>query len=184
MRNALSFLLASLCLSVTPVPPGPAYAELQAQLTKTDVTAPPEKLFALIEDFHNWPKWSPHEKTSPAVRRTYAGAPKGAGAIYEWDGEGATGAGRAQMTTANAPGELVVDLELKRPLAGNLTLRFSLEQAQAGTQVSVAANGPADLVRHVMSAFFHDSLLLVSCAAGGTPERICNILTRDQVDKP
>jgi hypothetical protein len=40
------------------------------------------------------------------------------------------------------------------------------------------------LVRHVMSTFFHDSLLLVSCAAGGSPERICNILTRDQVDQP
>jgi hypothetical protein len=50
--------------------------------------------------------------------------------------------------------------------------------------VSVATNGPADLVRHVMSTFFNDSLLLVSCAAGGTSEQICNILTRDRIDTP
>jgi uncharacterized protein YndB with AHSA1/START domain len=156
------------------------------QLSKTNVAAPPEKVFALLEDFHNWPKWSPHEKTDPAVRRTYAGAPKGAGALYEWDGNGPIGAGRAQITTANAPGELVVDFDIKRPVVGKLALRFSVEPGKDGTQVSVTTDGPSDLVKHVMGMLFQDNnLILLSCAAGGSPEFLCSLFQkRDLVDKP
>jgi hypothetical protein len=77
--------------------PGSAALASEVKLTMTNVNAPPEKVFALIEDFHKWGMWSAHEKRDSAVRRTYTGPEKGKGAIYEWDGDEKIGAGRARI---------------------------------------------------------------------------------------
>ena len=34
--------------------------------------APPEKVFALVSDFHHWPAWSPWEKLDPSMTRTHS----------------------------------------------------------------------------------------------------------------
>ena len=31
----------------------------------TRIQAPPEKIYPLIDDFHNWSYWSPYEKLDP-----------------------------------------------------------------------------------------------------------------------
>src|SRR3977135_1410234 len=48
------------------------------------VAAPPEKIFSLIDDFHQWRAWSPWEDRDPALKRSYEGAPRGRGAGYAW----------------------------------------------------------------------------------------------------
>ncbi len=40
----------------------------------TVIKAPPERIYALIEDFHKWGLWSPYEKLDPAMSRTYGGS--------------------------------------------------------------------------------------------------------------
>ncbi len=35
--------------------------------------APPEKIFPLINDFHQWLAWSPWEKLDSNLKRTYSG---------------------------------------------------------------------------------------------------------------
>ena len=52
----------------------------------TSIKAPPEKIFALINDFHSWGSWSPYEKLDPTMKRTHGGAANGKGAVYEWEG--------------------------------------------------------------------------------------------------
>jgi len=47
----------------------------------TSIKAPPEKIFALINDLHGWGAWSPFEKKDPAMKRTLSGAPNGKGAV-------------------------------------------------------------------------------------------------------
>ncbi|HMH71534.1 MAG TPA: polyketide cyclase, partial [Bradyrhizobium sp.] len=39
----------------------------------TTVKAPPETIFPLINDFHQWGTWSPYETKDPAMKRTYSG---------------------------------------------------------------------------------------------------------------
>ena len=48
----------------------------------TTVKAPPEKIFPLINDFHQWGTWSPYENKDPAMKRSYSGAESGKGAVY------------------------------------------------------------------------------------------------------
>ena len=64
----------------------------QVQRTAT-IKAPPDKLFAMVNDFHAWPGWSPWEKLDPMMKRTHTGPPSGPGAVYEWDGNKKAGAG-------------------------------------------------------------------------------------------
>ncbi len=43
----------------------------------TDIKAPPEKVLALINDFREWPKWSPWEKLDPGNDQNPVGASLG-----------------------------------------------------------------------------------------------------------
>src|SRR4029077_19122825 len=62
------------------------------------IEAPPASIFELIDDFHRWAAWSPWEKLDPAMKRTFAGAPSGKGAVYEWAGNSKAGEGRMEIT--------------------------------------------------------------------------------------
>src|SRR5215510_11916389 len=64
----------------------------------TTINAAPEKVFPLINDFHNWPQWSPWEKLDPALKRTHSGPTSGKGAVYEWEGNKKVGQGRMEIT--------------------------------------------------------------------------------------
>ncbi len=65
-----------------------------------NVSAPPDKPFALVNDFHRWGEWSPWEALDPAMKRSHAGPTSGPGAIYQWEGNKAVGAGRMEITGA------------------------------------------------------------------------------------
>jgi len=38
----------------------------------TSIKASPEKMFAIINDFHNWSAWSPWEKLDPTMKKATA----------------------------------------------------------------------------------------------------------------
>lgn len=68
---------------------------------RTSVKAPPEKVFALINDFHNWDSWSPWEKMDPAMKKIHSGATMGKGAVYERVGNKKVGKGRMEITESS-----------------------------------------------------------------------------------
>ena len=45
------------------------------------INVPPDKVFALISDFKQWPHWSPWEKLDPNMARTFSGTERGVGTI-------------------------------------------------------------------------------------------------------
>jgi hypothetical protein len=69
----------------------------------TSIKAPPEAIFPLISDFHQWLTWSPYEQKDPAMKRTHSGAERGKGAVYAWDGDKNVGSGRMEILEASAP---------------------------------------------------------------------------------
>ena len=50
------------------------------------ISAPPERVFAEVNDLHKWEAWSPWLKADPAAKTAYEGAPAGAGAAFRWSG--------------------------------------------------------------------------------------------------
>lgn len=88
-----------------------------------DIKAPPETIFALINDFRQWSKWSPWENLDPNLKRRFSGAEAGSGAVYEWEGNKKVGAGRMEITDAVPFARIDIKLTFIKPFrADNRTL--------------------------------------------------------------
>lgn len=108
------------------------------QVTRSiTIQAPAEKIFPLLDDFHNWPRWAPQDKEDPTMKRLYSGEPSGAGAISDWQGTGNTGKGRMTITESTAPSKLVVTVDFVRPFAAHNINEFVLEPNGPGTSTTV-----------------------------------------------
>lgn len=101
----------------------------------TRISAPAESVFALVNDFHQWERWSPYEKRDAAMTKSYEGAPSGTGAVYGWSGDKQVGQGRMTIVESR-PYELIcIRLEFERPFKATNTAEFTF--AAAGSQTSV-----------------------------------------------
>ena len=117
------------------------------------IKAPPEKIAALITDFHQWSSWSPWEKLDPTMKRTFTGAPAGKGAIYEWEGNKDVGKGRMEIVDAGTPAKTVIKLDFLQPFESHNTTEFILVPQGAETQVSWNMTGPMPFITKIMSVF-------------------------------
>jgi uncharacterized protein YndB with AHSA1/START domain len=106
------------------------------------IQAPPEKVFALIDDPHAWNAWSPWEKLDPAQKRTFSGAASGEGAAYAWEGNSKVGAGRMEITKSSPSSKVVIKLDFIRPFEGHNVAEFDLEPRGDSTKVTWAMSGP------------------------------------------
>ena len=133
----------------------------------TTIKAPPEKVFALINDFHNWGQWSPWEKLDPALNRTFSGPASGKGAVYEWTGNSKVGAGRMEITEPTPPSKILIKLDFIKPFEGHNMADFTLEPQGDTTHRSWAMYGPTPFVSKVMQVFISmDSLIGKDFEAG------------------
>ena len=117
------------------------------------IKAPPEKVFALINDFHHWGQWSPWEKLDPAMKRTHSGAPSGKGAIYEWEGNSQVGAGRMEITEPTPPTKVLIKLDFIKPIEGHNMAEFTLRPQGDSTQLTWAMHGPTPFVSKLVQVF-------------------------------
>ncbi len=117
------------------------------------IQAPPEKIAALITDFHQWQAWSPWEKLDPAMQRTFSGADKGVGAVYTWQGNKDVGRGRMEIVEAATPARTVVKLDFVEPFASSNVTTFSLVPAGSGTSVTWTMSGPMLFISKLMTVF-------------------------------
>jgi carbon monoxide dehydrogenase subunit G len=120
----------------------------------TSIKAPPEKVFALINDFRSWSAWSPYEHKDPDMKRTFVGNPSGKGAIYEWDGDKNVGSGRITITDTAPPSKVLIDLDMIKPFPAHNLVEFSLEPQGDATNVTWAMRGQVPFPAKVVHVFF------------------------------
>jgi len=118
------------------------------------IKAPPEKIFPLIQDFHNWGTWSPYEKRDPDMKRTYGGPDSGKGSMYAWDGNSKVGAGRMEILDASAPSKVAIKLDFIKPFEGHNTAEFTMVPQGDSTNVTWAMYGPNPYVAKAMQTVF------------------------------
>jgi carbon monoxide dehydrogenase subunit G len=119
------------------------------------IQAPPEKIYPLINDFRQWPVWSPWEKLDPAMKRTLSGAASGPGAVYAWDGSGKVGAGRMEIKEASVPAKIGIQLDFIRPFEGHNIADFTLVPRGNATEVTWVMHGPAPFISKLMGLFMN-----------------------------
>jgi len=131
--------------------------------------APPEKIAANLSDFHAWTAWSPWERMDPAMKRTYAGAPKGQGATYTWESS-KVGQGGMTMTDVTAS-RVALDLDFVKPFEAHNKVEFNLaprkEAAGSSTEVIWSMTGPVPYFFRLLHLFMDmDSMVGKDFEAG------------------
>src|ERR1700681_3709090 len=121
----------------------------------TTVKAPPERIFPLINDFHQWGSWSPYENKDPAMKRSYSGAADGKGAVYGWEGNKNVGSGRMEILDTSEPSQIVIKLDFFTPFEGHNTAEFTMLPQGDGTNVTWLMRGPAPFMSKVMQVFIN-----------------------------
>src|ERR1700716_1100399 len=121
----------------------------------TTVKAPPEKIFSLINDFHQWGAWSPYENKDPAMKRSYSGAESGKGAVYAWDGNNNVGSGRMEILETAVPAKIVVKLDFFKPFEGHNTAEFTMLPQGDATNLVWLMHGPAPFMSKLMQVFMN-----------------------------
>ena len=119
----------------------------------TSIDAPPDKVYANIEDFHRWPAWQPWEHLDPHMKKTFSGPARGQGAVYEWQGNKEVGKGRMTIIEARPNQRVVVRLQFLEPFPADNRAIFTVVPKDAATEVSWAMEGPNSFMGKVISVF-------------------------------
>jgi Polyketide cyclase / dehydrase and lipid transport len=117
--------------------------------------APAESIFPLINDFHQWTKWSPWENKDPALKRSYSGAESGKGAVYAWEGNKHVGSGRMEILDASSPPKITIKLDFFKPFEAHNMAEFTFvpEHGSSATNVIWVMRGPSSFISKVMQVF-------------------------------
>jgi uncharacterized protein YndB with AHSA1/START domain len=124
------------------------------------ISAPAEKIFHYVNDFHQWGVWSPWEKLDPAMKRNYAGPAAGNGAVYDWQGNGKVGQGRMQILDATEPRHIIIKLDFIKPFEGHNRATFNFQPAGNDTEVVWTMEGPSPYISKVMGLIFNMDRLI------------------------
>jgi uncharacterized protein YndB with AHSA1/START domain len=118
-----------------------------------EIAAPAEKIFPLIDDFHNWSKWAPQDKEDPTMQRIYSGPASGEGAISEWKSSGSAGRGRMMIVESVPSSKISIEVAFEKPFRAHNVNRFILEPAGSATKVTWTMRGRNLYVMKLMSVF-------------------------------
>ena len=114
------------------------------------VDAPPQEVFAQVNDFHKWDDWSPWAKLDPDATVAFDGPRAGQGAVFRWSGNDKIGQGTMTLVTSK-PGEFVrVDVEFVKPFEGKSTSEFTFRPQGDRTQVTWTSHGPMNFLSKAM----------------------------------
>jgi carbon monoxide dehydrogenase subunit G len=119
------------------------------------IKAPPDKIFAILNDFQKWPAWSPYEKKDPAMKRRLSGAASGKGSVYEWEGNKDIGQGRMEIMDTAPPSKVTIKIDFLKPMEAHNTVEFIVEPKGDATNVTWAIYGPSPYLSKLMGLFFN-----------------------------
>jgi len=117
------------------------------------IKASPEKVFPLINDLHNWPRWAPQDREDPTMKRTFSAAMSGVGATSRWSGSGNTGQGVMTISESDPPRSVTLAVDWQRPFATRNLNEFRLEPDGSGSRVTWSMTGPNLFIMKLMSVF-------------------------------
>jgi uncharacterized protein YndB with AHSA1/START domain len=119
------------------------------------IKSPAERIFPMINDFHQWRSWSPYEERDPALKRSYEGPDSGRGAVYAWDGNKNVGSGRMEILEASVPSKITIKLDFFKPFEGHNTAEFTMLPQGDGTHVTWVMHGPARFMTRLIQVFMN-----------------------------
>ena len=120
----------------------------------TRIQAPPERVFALINDLQQFNRWNPYLKKDPATHGSYGKTTAGPGALYGWVSN-EVGTGSMEITETTAPARIGMKLDFVKPFEAHNRVEFLLKPVDGGTEVSWAMQGPSPYISKLMGVIFN-----------------------------
>jgi hypothetical protein len=118
------------------------------------INAPPQAIFPLINDLHNFNAWNPFVRKDPNLKGHYSGPSSGTGAAYAFNGNKDVGQGSIKIAESSPPSKVTMTLDMIRPFEAHNLVEFTLEPNGRSTQVTWAMHGPSPYLAKLMSIFF------------------------------
>lgn len=123
------------------------------------INAPAPQVFALMDDLHQWPRWSLWKAFVPTTQRSFLRGQTGAGAVCNWRDARSAAEGSVEIMHASAPNQMAVELTLSKPDDYRQWYEFSLVADAAGvTVVTCLSRGEAPFsmrLNSVLRGFNH-----------------------------
>lgn len=142
-------LIAVLCIFAS-TKPDTFHVERSIAINTT-----PDNIYPLINDFHEWIKWSPWEKKDPEMKRSCTGSPQGAGAMYAWQGNNTVGQGKMTITESIPFTQIVIALEFLKPFAAQNVAEFTFTPQDDATRVTWTMHGSNNFISKLMQVFMN-----------------------------
>ena len=118
------------------------------------IKAPPDRIHPLVNDLRRHRDWSSWETKDPGMKRSYSGAARGKGQVYEWDGNSEIGAGRITIADST-PLRIVFDMHFLRPFDSRSMGEIVLKPGGDTTEVIWSMYGSQLFIGKVMCLFFN-----------------------------
>ena len=128
----------------------PSTFHIQRSLT---IQAPADKIFPLINDLRNWPRWAPQDRDDSTMKRSFSGAESGVSAMSSWSGTGSTGKGTMTITESTPARSVTMNVDWTRPFVARNVNQFTLEPNGNTTNVTWSMQGPNLYMMKLMGVF-------------------------------
>ena len=104
------------------------------------VQAPPDVVFAQIQNLRAMDTWSPYAQMDPEMKIRYEGPEAGVGARSSWEGP-QMGTGSLTVTGVEPGRSVDMNLDMLTPMEAHNQIRFSLAPEAGGTRVTWRMQG-------------------------------------------
>lgn len=122
---------------------------------RTTIAAPPERVFAQVNDLVAWQAWSPWAKKDPNARATFGTITAGAGASFGWDGDRNVGKGEMTIIGAKPHEKVSFRLDFEKPFKGTNFADFTFAPIVGGTEVVWSMHGTSNFMSKVVCVFMN-----------------------------
>ena len=120
------------------------------------IQAPPERVFAQVNDFKAWNAWSPWAKLDPNCKYTFSDPASGKGATYAWEGDGNVGSGNMTILDTRPAEQIDIRLEFIKPFAGISPTQFTFKpEGTDATRVTWTMSGENGFIGKAFCLFMN-----------------------------
>jgi uncharacterized protein YndB with AHSA1/START domain len=120
---------------------------------KATMNAPPDKVFAQVNDFQKWDAWSPWAKLDPAAKNTFEGPAEGEGSVFKWSGNDQVGEGSMTLTESKPHERIKIRLDFVKPMEDTSNVEFTFKPQGEKTEVLWSMDFEVDFMGKAMCMF-------------------------------
>ncbi|TNJ42863.1 SRPBCC family protein [Tamlana fucoidanivorans] len=116
------------------------------------IKAPKSLLFEKVNDYKNWPSFSPWIEQEPNATITYGEQTSGVNASYSWKGA-ILGEGKMTTLAVNDNASISQHIEFIKPFESESYINWTFEETEAGTTVTWGMKGEQDFMTKMYTTF-------------------------------